>query len=69
MSNKEPRTVDPTRELLTVKDVAVKLTISVTTVWRLIRKGDLPAPIHIGGQARWKRKDIDAFIDGLGGVE
>lgn len=56
MSPKEPR------ELLTVKDVAAKLNISVSTVWRLVRKGELPAPIQIGGSTRWRRADLDALI-------
>lgn len=50
-----------TRQLLTVKQVAETLSCGVSTVWRLVRSGDLPQPIKIGGSTRWRRADIEAL--------
>lgn len=51
----------PPRELLTAKDVAARLSIGVSTVWRQVKHGNLPSPIRIGGSTRWRRADIDAL--------
>lgn len=55
-----PRSVDTSRDFLTVKDVAAHLTIGVSTVWRQVAKGSLPEPVRIGGATRWRRSDIEA---------
>ena len=34
--------------LLTIKEVARRLASSVRHVWRLIAKGELPKPVHVG---------------------
>lgn len=60
---RKPRVVDTTREYLTVQDVAAHLTIGVSTIWRQVKKGNLPAPIRIGGSTRWKRSKLPAQSD------
>lgn len=52
----------PTPQLLTVRQVAETLSISVAGVWRGVKTGVLPRPIKIGGATRWRRTDLDALI-------
>ena len=61
------------RLLLTADEAARSLAISKRTLWRLVSAGQLPAPLHIGRAARWRRDEIVAAVDqwdgrvGLGG--
>lgn len=49
--------------LLTVKQVASKLSISRSQVWRLVRAGTLPAPIRLSAQVvRWVESDLEANV-------
>jgi excisionase family DNA binding protein len=47
--------------LLTAADVAATLCVSRTTVWRLVKRGDLPT-IRIGGSVRYAQKDVEALV-------
>jgi excisionase family DNA binding protein len=49
--------------LLTPRDVASMLGVSLTTVWRLKAIGQLPRTVHIGKSQRWKRSDIIEWLD------
>ena len=49
-------------QLLRVSDVAQILNLGVSSVWRLARNGQLPAPIRVGGSTRWRRADIESLI-------
>lgn len=49
--------------LIPVATVAVMLGIHVRTVHRLRSAGRLPKPIRFGGSVRWRRRDIEAWID------
>lgn len=49
-------------ELLTVRQVAARLGIGVSTIWRAVSKGSFPAPIKIAGSTRWRRTDIEALF-------
>ncbi|MFC3613348.1 helix-turn-helix transcriptional regulator [Lutimaribacter marinistellae] len=51
--------VDP---LLTVKEAAVILSISVPSFWRRVADGSVPKPIKLGGSSRWPRSEILAVI-------
>ena len=46
------------------KKVAERLDIGVASVWRGVKLGRIPAPIHIGRSARWRLSDILALIAG-----
>jgi excisionase family DNA binding protein len=48
-------------ELLTPDEVADRLRVSIDTVRRYIRNGDMPA-IKIGGQFRIEENELDCFI-------
>ena len=48
--------------LMSVRDVALRLSLSERTVRRLRRRGELPAGIEIAGTVRWRPEEIDAWI-------
>jgi excisionase family DNA binding protein len=47
---------------LTTEEVLAYLNVTPRTNYRLIRTGELPA-IRIGRQWRFRRSDLDAFLD------
>ena len=49
-------------ELLSVKELAKILSLSVRTVWRLRSAGKLPKPLTIGSSVRWIESEISAWI-------
>ena len=51
--------------LLTDKQVAYLLGISIRSVWRMADKGTLPKPIKILRLARWKITEIQSVMDNL----
>ena len=51
--------------LLDVTGVAHSLDLSVRTVWRLVSGGDLSQPVRIGRSARWERRVIQDYVEGL----
>jgi excisionase family DNA binding protein len=53
-----------TPELLTVRQVAEILGVSLGFIWKLARQGDL-RPVRLRGCTRWRRADILRFIDSL----
>ncbi len=48
--------------VLTVQEAAVYLSISVVTLYRLIRTGDIPH-IRVGGSLRFRAADLDGYLD------
>jgi excisionase family DNA binding protein len=61
-SNSELRAHD----LLTARQVADRLSVSVRTVWRLVARGDFPKPIRVNCRlVRWKAEEVDRYIAGL----
>lgn len=49
-------------DLLNARQVANMLTISERSVWRLVSESQIPSPLHIGGSARWRRSDIEGWL-------
>ena len=49
--------------LLTAGQVAEMLNISTRTLWRLKSAGKLPAAIRIGKSIRWRREDLNTWIE------
>lgn len=37
--------------------------LSRTTIWRMVRKGEFPAPRRVGGRALWSDADVTAWIE------
>lgn len=50
-------------ELLSCKAVAGMLDISIRQVWRMRDGGLLPAPVKLGGSVRWRRADLESWIE------
>lgn len=55
--------------LLTTAEVAARLRVSVATVNRYAREGDLPAIALPGGQRRYRVEDVDALLSPAGPTE
>ncbi len=49
--------------LLTVKEVAEMLGLSERTVYRLADVGNMPRPVKIGAAVRWRRNELDQWIE------
>ncbi|WP_029074470.1 helix-turn-helix transcriptional regulator [Kaistia adipata] len=52
--------IDP---LLTVREGAAVLQMSIPTFWRRVADGTVPKPLKIGGISRWPRSEIVAVIE------
>ncbi len=52
-----------TDRLLTVKETAGAFTVSVPTLYRLLKQGRIPKPVYIGAHPRWPESDIQRAID------
>ena len=49
------------QRLLTTKQACEYLQVSVTTLWRITKRGDL-TPVRIRGRCQFDVKDLDRFI-------
>jgi excisionase family DNA binding protein len=61
----------PRRLLITKRDAAEQLGVSLRTIERLISAGRLPL-VHVEGAARVRVGDLEAYVEGLeanGGLE
>ena len=50
-------------ELIDVSRIARLLDVSTRTVWRMVRRGELHEPFKVGGGTRWRRAEIDRWLD------
>lgn len=57
-----PPCVEPL--LFTAAQVAALLQVSVRTLWRMRSGGQVPSPVQIGGNVRWRRSDVLRWIEG-----
>lgn len=48
---------------MTTKEVAERLRIGRTTVYHWMKHHDLPRPLKMGGKRRWRRDEIEAWIE------
>jgi predicted DNA-binding transcriptional regulator AlpA len=48
--------------LLSAKEVATLLHVSVRHIWRLRASAKLPGPLKLGGALRWREKDIVEWV-------
>ncbi len=51
-----------TADLLTAREVAERLGISIRTVWHWTAHGRLPAPFRHGRITRWRTRDITDYL-------
>jgi predicted DNA-binding transcriptional regulator AlpA len=52
--------------LLTTSDLEALLKVDRRTINRLVKRGELPPPLKLGGSNRWRPEAINAAIDRLG---
>lgn len=46
-----------------VREVAEALGVSPRQIWKLLATNRLPRPIRLGRSVRWRRTDIEAYIE------
>ena len=52
--------------ILRIKDVMQITTLSRTTLYRLIGRGDFPQPLKLGPNARgWRQSEVEAWVENL----
>lgn len=51
-----------TDQLLTAREVAASLRMSVPTLYRRMADGTLPKPVKLGGLSRWPQSEILAAL-------
>jgi len=49
--------------LLTASDLAASLGVNRSTIWTWHSGGKIPMPVHIGGVTRWRREEIQRWIE------
>lgn len=49
-------------ELMTKEQLAELLQVSTRTVYRRVMEGSLPAPVKIGDTSRWRKYEIEEWI-------
>lgn len=60
----ETQTIETTEQLaLTARQAAKLLGISTRHLWALNSSGRLPAPIRLGRSVRWRRDELQAWLD------
>jgi predicted DNA-binding transcriptional regulator AlpA len=52
-----------TDPLLTAREGADLLQVSVPTFWRWAAKGTLPKPVKLGGMSRWPQSELLAVVE------
>jgi excisionase family DNA binding protein len=57
--------MNPGDRFLSVKKVAELLSICSRGVWRLVNRGEIPQPVHVGRAARWYESDIQRYMHEL----
>ena len=48
--------------LLTYHDLTLKLNLTRTTLWGLVKRGEFPQPIKIARCVRFRESDVDRWI-------
>lgn len=63
LAEREAHVTTMTSTLLDTTQFAAILGCDPRTLRRWIREAEVPAPIRIGGTLRWRRKDVDAWLE------
>ncbi len=61
--NNDVTHTDGQTALMTAQQVARSLGCSVRHVYRLADRGAMPRPVRLGSLVRWRRTEIDQWID------
>lgn len=54
-------------ELLSVSTLVEMLHRSRASIYRDIQRGEFPRPLKLGSSSRWRRSEIEAYIERLAG--
>lgn len=67
MTNEDNTPQEPVERdrLVTIREAAQTLGVSVRALYRLIASGELPAPLKIGKASRMSMTEIHAYIERL----
>jgi predicted DNA-binding transcriptional regulator AlpA len=49
-------------QLLRKKDLAMMLRYSERSIMRFVERGQLPKPVYINNQPRWRHSEIEAWL-------
>ena len=49
-------------QLLNIRGVALKLACSERQVRRLMKAGEIPTPVRLGGNVRWPLKSLSEWV-------
>ena len=47
---------------LTYREVSEIIGMNRTTISRMVRRGDFPAPIYVGANPRWHRESFESWL-------
>ncbi|WP_295480700.1 helix-turn-helix domain-containing protein [uncultured Sutterella sp.] len=50
-------------EVLTPKQVAAAFKVTVRTISNRVKAGKFPPPAHILGRPRWRRKEVEEYVE------
>ena len=59
----DPSDLSP-RPLLTAKELAELLGVSLRSIWRRKNDGTLPKPVRLGRIVRWHRQSVERWLLG-----
>lgn len=48
--------------LITAKEFAQKLNVSLRQIWRMLSEGRIPQPVRLGGTVRWRLAEVKSWI-------
>ncbi len=48
--------------LIHIREVARRLGVSRSTIRRLVKDSEFPAPLNIGGSHRWRPSSVEAYL-------
>lgn len=54
-------------DLITIMELAALLRVGRTGLWRICKDPAFPRPIMIGRRRRWRRADLERWVDGKSG--
>ena len=57
-----PHEVGSTKLLISARELAELLSVSLVTVRRMDSASKLPRPVRLGGSVRWRRDEIEAWV-------
>lgn len=52
----------PSDELITAREFAKLLKVSLRTLWRLVSTGKAPRPLKLHGSTRWQKSVVTKWI-------